>query len=190
VILRRSNGEAYQVSSAGLRAEILGGETFNCLTTHYLVWDQMSYGDVICRAARDADHHSVLPQRRPARVRRTLTAACASDREILLTSDRENSPPPDRHVAVARVAKADSIDEQEDARFGECRGDELPEHLATGDGRAKYLAEARRHLERQRAQQARPIPASCPQRLRESKRRLEEELEMERRANAAYEGCR
>jgi transposase len=85
------------------------------------------------------------------------------------------------------LAEADSIDEQEDARFGECRGDELPEHLATGDGRAKYLAEARRHLERQRAQEARPIPASRPQRLRESKRRLEEELEMECRANAAYE---
>jgi transposase len=85
------------------------------------------------------------------------------------------------------LAEADHIDEQEDARLGERRGDELPEHLVTGEGRAKYLAEARRHLERQRAQQARPIPASRPQRLRESKRRLEEELELECCANAAYE---
>jgi hypothetical protein len=44
------------------------------------------------------------------------------------------------------LAEADRIDEQEDARLGERRGDELPEHLVTGEGRAKYLAEARRHL--------------------------------------------
>jgi hypothetical protein len=44
------------------------------------------------------------------------------------------------------LAEADSIDEQEDARFGERRGDELPEHLATGDGCAKYLAQHRQLL--------------------------------------------
>src|SRR5918994_886644 len=65
----------------------------------------------------------------------------------------------------------------EDERFGERRGDELPEQLATGEGRARWLAEAKRRLEQQRAEQARPIPAARPQRLRESKRRLEEELE-------------
>jgi transposase len=85
------------------------------------------------------------------------------------------------------LAEADAVDREEDERFGERRGDELPAHLATGDGRAKFLAEAKRHLERQRAEQARPIAASRPQRLRESKRRLEEELEMECRANAEYE---
>ncbi len=90
-------------------------------------------------------------------------------------------------IARQILAEADAVDSEEDEHFGERRGDELPAHLATGDGRAKFLADAKRHLERQRAQQARPIPASRPQRLRESKRRLEEELEMECRANAAYE---
>lgn len=47
VILRRSNGEAYEVTPQGYRAEILSGETFNCLTTHYLVWDQMTFGEVL-----------------------------------------------------------------------------------------------------------------------------------------------
>jgi transposase len=88
------------------------------------------------------------------------------------------------------LAEADAVDREEDERFGERRGDELPEQLATGAGRAQWLAEAKRRLERQRAEEARPIPASRPQRLRESKRRLEEELESECRANEAYEAYR
>jgi hypothetical protein len=39
-------------------------------------------------------------------------------------------------------------------------------------------------------QEARPIPASRPARLREAKRRLEEELRVEIRANAEYEAHR
>jgi hypothetical protein len=69
-------------------------------------------------------------------------------------------------------------------------GDELPEQLATGEARAKWLAEAKRRLEQQRAEEARPIPASRVQRLRESKRRLEEELATECRASEAYEAYR
>jgi hypothetical protein len=52
------------------------------------------------------------------------------------------------------------------------------------------LAEAKRRLEQQRAEEARPIPASRPQRLRDAKRRLEEDLQTECRANAAYEAYR
>jgi transposase len=93
-------------------------------------------------------------------------------------------------IAREILAEADAVDREEDERFGERRGDELPEPLATGEGRARWLAEAKRRLEQRRAEEARPIPASRRQRLRESKRRLEEELETECRANAAYEAYR
>jgi len=93
-------------------------------------------------------------------------------------------------IAREILAEADAVDREEDERFGERRGDELPAELATGEGRARWLAEAKRRLEQRRAEQARPIPASRPQRLRESKRRLEEELETECRANEAYEAYR
>jgi transposase len=93
-------------------------------------------------------------------------------------------------IAREILAEADAVDREEDERFGERRGDELPEHLATGAGRAKWLAEAKRRLEQRRAEEARPIPASRPQRLREAKRRLEEDLQTECRANDAYEAYR
>jgi len=88
------------------------------------------------------------------------------------------------------LAEADAVDREEDERLGERRGDELPPELATGEGRARWLAEAKRRLEQRRAEEARPIPASRPQRLRESKRRLEEELATECRANESYEAYR
>jgi transposase len=93
-------------------------------------------------------------------------------------------------IAREILADADAVDQEEDERYGERRGDELPEHLATGEGRAKWLAEAKRRLEQQRAEEARAIPASRPQRLRDAKRRLEEDLQTECRANAAYEAYR
>jgi len=93
-------------------------------------------------------------------------------------------------IAREILAEADAVDREEDERFGERRGDELPEPLATGEGRARWLAEAKRRLEQRRAEEARPIPASRRQRLRESKRRLEEELQTECRANEAYEAYR
>ena len=74
--------------------------------------------------------------------------------------------------------------------LGERRGDELPPELATAQGRRGWLREAKRRLDEQRAQEARPIPRSRPERLREAKRRLEEELATECRANAAYEAYR
>jgi transposase len=93
-------------------------------------------------------------------------------------------------IAREILAEADAVDREEDERFGERRGDELPEQLASGAGRAKWLAEAKRRLEQRRAEEARPIPASRQQRLRESKRRLDEELATECRANEAYEAYR
>ena len=88
------------------------------------------------------------------------------------------------------LADADAIDAEEDERLGDQRGDELPEPLGTREGRAKWLADAKRRLEERRAQQARPIPAARPARLREAKRRLEEEHRVEVQANADYEAYR
>jgi transposase len=70
------------------------------------------------------------------------------------------------------LADADAIDAEEDERFGDRSGDELPEALGTREGRAKWLADAKRRLEQRRAEEARPIPASRPARLRQAKRRL------------------
>jgi hypothetical protein len=88
------------------------------------------------------------------------------------------------------LGDADAVDAGDDERFGERRGDELPEPLGTREGRAKWLADAKRRLEQRRAQEARPIPASRPARLREAKRRLEEENRVEVQANADYEAYR
>src|SRR5215204_3174957 len=47
--------------------------------------------------------------------------------------------------------EAGRIDAAEDELYGEQRGDELPEHLRTSEGRRAALADARRKLERDRA---------------------------------------
>jgi len=88
------------------------------------------------------------------------------------------------------LEQAAETDAEEDERFGEARGDELPPELSTAQGRRGWLRDAKRRLDERRAEQARPIPASRPARLREAKRRLEEELDVECRANAAYEAYR
>ena len=93
-------------------------------------------------------------------------------------------------IAREILAEAAEVDELEDEQFGEKRGDELPDELATAQGRRGWLREAKRRLDDKRAEEARPIPRSRSQRLKESRRRLEEELDVECRANAAYEAYR
>ena len=88
------------------------------------------------------------------------------------------------------VEEAKATDAAEDELYGDARGDELPEELATGQGRRAWLREAKRRLERQRDEQPQPVPRSRPKRVTEAKRRLEEELFTETRANAAYEQYR
>ena len=93
-------------------------------------------------------------------------------------------------IAREIVEEAQAVDAAEDELYGEARGDELPEQLRTGEGRRAWLREAKRQLEAQRQKEARPVPRSRPKRLKEAKRRLEEELFTEVRANAAYERYR
>src|SRR5919204_804321 len=88
------------------------------------------------------------------------------------------------------IEEAKAIDAAEDELYGDRRGDELPEELATGEGRRAWLREAKRRLERQRDEQPLPVPRSRSKRIREAKRRLEEELFTEARANEAYERYR
>jgi transposase len=88
------------------------------------------------------------------------------------------------------LERADRIDAEEDERFGDRRGDELPDDLITREGRRKVLAEAKRRLIERRAKEERPIPKSRTERLEEAKRRLEEEHDVHCQANEAYEQWR
>ena len=88
------------------------------------------------------------------------------------------------------LEEAKAVDAAEDELYGDARGDELPEQLRTGEGRRAWLREAKRQLEQQRAEQARPVARNRGKRLKEAKRRLEEELFTRTRANHAYEHYR
>jgi hypothetical protein len=88
------------------------------------------------------------------------------------------------------IDEAKATDAAEDELYGDRRGDELPEELATAQGRRGWLREAKRRLDERRAEEARPIPAARPARVKEAKRRLDEELWTECQANAAYERYR
>jgi hypothetical protein len=93
-------------------------------------------------------------------------------------------------IAREILAEADATDVAEDEQFGERRGNELRSELATAKGRRGWLREAKRRLDEKRAEEARAIPRSRPDRLIEAKRRLEEEHAVECRANADYEAYR
>jgi transposase len=56
-------------------------------------------------------------------------------------------------LARAILAEADRIDSEEDERYGDARGDELPERFGTPEGRRAALREAKQRLERERSQQ-------------------------------------
>ena len=65
------------------------------------------------------------------------------------------------------IEDAKAIDAAEDELYGDRRGDQLPEELSSAQGRRGWLREAKRRLDAQRAEEARPIPASRPARLKE-----------------------
>src|SRR3954463_4991414 len=93
-------------------------------------------------------------------------------------------------IAKEILEHADAVDAEEDERFGDARGDELPEALSTPEGRQRWLRDARRRLDDKRAKEARPIPGPRPKRVKEAKRRLEEDHQVQLDANAAYEDSR
>jgi len=93
-------------------------------------------------------------------------------------------------IAREIIEEAKAIDAAEDELYGDRRGDELPEELSTSQGRRGWLREAKRRLEAERDRSPQPVPRSRPERVKEAKRRLEEELWTECRANEAYERYR
>jgi hypothetical protein len=95
-----------------------------------------------------------------------------------------------QQIAKEILAEAAETDRLEDELYGDKRGDELPPELATGEGRRAWLRDARRRLDEKRAADPQPVPRSRPKRLKESRRRLEEELWTESRANEAYDAYR
>ncbi len=54
-------------------------------------------------------------------------------------------------IAAEILAEADAVDREEDERYGDKRGDELPGELSTAQGRRGWLREAKRRLDDQRA---------------------------------------
>ena len=58
-------------------------------------------------------------------------------------------------IAAEILAEAGRIDRAEDELYGSARGDELPEHLTTREGRRAWLREAKERLERERAEKPR-----------------------------------
>jgi len=93
-------------------------------------------------------------------------------------------------LAREAIQDARAIDAEEDERFGDRRGDELPPELATSNGRQKWFKAARRRLDDERAEQAAPIPRERSKRVREAKRRMDEQLFTEMRAEEAYQRYR
>ena len=92
--------------------------------------------------------------------------------------ERDREPEPTRSDTEDSGGSAVEI-ELDPARF-----------VTRAHGRRAWLREGRRALEQRRALEGRPIPRSRAARLAESVRRLEEELQVERQANAAYEAWR
>ena len=88
------------------------------------------------------------------------------------------------------VEEAIATDAAEDELYGDRRGDELPPEFSTSAGRRGWLREAKKRLEAERSADPQPVPRDRPKRVKQAKRRLDEELWTEVRANQAYEAWR
>jgi transposase len=93
-------------------------------------------------------------------------------------------------IAEEIIQEAGRIDVAEDELYGEARGDELPEHLASREGRRAWLREAKERLERERAERAEQVPRERQARLELCRRRLVADWQTERRAHRDYEAYR
>ncbi|KKK55041.1 hypothetical protein LCGC14_3078570, partial [marine sediment metagenome] len=93
-------------------------------------------------------------------------------------------------IAAEILKEAAAIDAAEDELYGDARGDELPEGLRTSGDRKKRLREAKQALDAERAAKAKPIPRQRAKRLAECKRRLEQDLALERHVIAEHDAWR
>jgi transposase len=104
-------------------------------------------------------------------------AASASDRAVRSYEQ----------IASEILEEAGQIDAAEDDIHGPARGDELPEGLASREGRRAWLREAKQRLDRERAERADSVPRDRAERLAICQRRLVEDWQTERFANRDYE---
>jgi transposase len=95
-----------------------------------------------------------------------------------------------QQIAEEIVKEAAAIDALEDQLYGEARGDELPEGFRTSTERRARFREAKQALEEERKANPKPVPRDRQKRLGECKKRLEEELELERRVAKEHEEWR
>src|SRR5919198_4945578 len=93
-------------------------------------------------------------------------------------------------LARELVERAIATDAAEDELYGEARGDELAPEFSTSAGRRGWLREAKKRLEAERSADPQPVPRDRSKRLKQAKRRLDEQLWTEVRANEAYERYR
>jgi len=93
-------------------------------------------------------------------------------------------------IAAEIIERAGEIDAEEDERYGDARGDELPEGLRTSNGRRAWLKEAKKRLEAKRVIEPEPVPKERTARLQVCERRLREDHRAECDANATYEAYR
>jgi transposase len=93
-------------------------------------------------------------------------------------------------LAEEIVAEAGRIDAAEDEIYGSKRGDELPEHVSTHNGRRQWLKEAKKRLDAERAAAEEKVPRSREQRLELCRRRFIEDWQAEHKANRDYEAWR
>ena len=132
-------------------------------------------------------------------------AADTDRREDELYGDQRGDELPERlrtaegRKAALREAREQLEREREQARKSESETESAEEveveldperFVSRGYGRREWLREGRRALDRQREEQARPVARDRAERLFEAARRLEEQLEVEHQANAAYEAYR
>ncbi len=114
----------------------------------------------------------------------------AVDGTKLAASASNHSTRSYEQTAAEILQEAGRIDAAEDELHGEARGDELPAHLASREGRRAWLREAKERLEKDRAAKAEPVPNDREKRLEICHRRLVTDWQTERRANRDYEAYR
>ena len=95
-----------------------------------------------------------------------------------------------QQIAEEILKEAAEIDAYEDELYGEARGDELPEGFRTSTERRQRFREAKQALEEERKANPKPVPRDRQKRLGECKKRLEEDLKLERRVAEEHEAWR
>ena len=93
-------------------------------------------------------------------------------------------------IAHEILAEAGAVDQAEDERFGERRGDELPPNWRRRRAGAAGCARPSAASTKSAPPKPSRLRSRVPSRLREGKRRLEEDHDVHCRANEAYEAYR